>query len=199
MWEWSTQQAFHKDKAPFIWNCFNIFLQKCGRTFGLNVNCSYICEAYSFPSKGRDILVSLLQCPRVVVATCENRRVRCNSSGNSSSSLLKANLTDFLRGTVIKHLSLSINLHIVSPHQPASHCWWQDQEVVVNNVSGQFHACWRSTRIFKQQLKYKVLNGWAQKSVEGESFTWNWFSRISQTPARSRSPSVKVPVWQQRF
>ena len=79
---------------------FNIFLQKCGRTFGLNVNCSYICEAYSFPSKGRDILFSLLQCPRVVVATCENRRVRCNSSGNSSSSLLKANLTDFLRGTV---------------------------------------------------------------------------------------------------
>ena len=158
-----------------------------------------ICEAYSFPSKGRDILVSLLQCPRVVVATCENRRVRCNSSGNSSSSLLKANLTDFLRATVIKHLSLSINLHIVSPHQPASHCWWRDQEVVVNNVSGQFHACWRSTRIFKQQLKYRVLNGWAQKSVEGESFTWNWFSRISQTPARSRSPSVKVPVWQQRF
>ena len=28
-------------------------------------------------------------------------------------------------------------------------------------------------------------------------FTWNWFSRISQTPARSRSPSVKVPVWYQ--
>ena len=164
------------------------------------MNCSYICEAYSFPSKGRDILVSLLQCPRVVVATCENRRVRCNSSGNSSSSLLKANLTDFLRGTVgDDQAPFPFNQFAYCVTSPTSLSLVAGSWVVVNNVLGQFHACWRSTRIFKQQLKYRVLNGWAQKSVEGESFTWNWFSRISQTPARSRSPSVKVPVWQQRF
>ena len=48
--------------------------------------------------------------------------------------------------------------------------------VTVNNAAKQFHANWRWG---------KILN----------LFTWNWFSRISQTPARSRSPSVKVPVW----
>ena len=46
--------------------------------------------------------------------------------------------------------------------------------VTVNNAAKQFHANWGN-----------ILN----------LFTWNWFSRISQTPARSRSPSVKVPVW----